>query len=155
MQRRPGRLRQPWPAEPALATRSVRPSRLPRYGASAFARGSWRDHIRRRVSILDLSVSTFTLVHVVLSLIGILSGFIVVLGMLGSKKLTPWTALFLATTALTSATGFFFPRDHFLPTHVIGILSLIALAVAIVAFSVFHLAGGMALALRVAATIAL
>jgi hypothetical protein len=95
------------------------------------------------------------LVHVVLSLIGILSGFIVVLGMLGSKKLTPWTALFLATTALTSATGFFFPRDHFLPTHVIGILSLIALAVAIVAFSVFHLAGGMALALRVAATIAL
>jgi hypothetical protein len=105
--------------------------------------------------ILGLSVSTFTLVHVVLSLIGILSGFVVVLGMFGSKKLTPWTALFLATTALTSATGFFFPRDHFLPSHVVGILSLIALAVAIGAFYVFHLAGVWRWLYVVAATIAL
>jgi hypothetical protein len=91
--------------------------------------------------ILGLSTPTFTFVHVIISLIGILSGFVVLAGMVGSKKLDGWTALFLATTVLTSVTGFFFPFTSFGAPHVLGILSLIVLAGAIVALYVFHLAG--------------
>ena len=58
---------------------------------------------------LGLSLETFTIVHVVISLIGILSGFVVVFGLLGGKRLDGWTALFLTTTVLTSVTGFMFP----------------------------------------------
>jgi hypothetical protein len=83
--------------------------------------------------ILGMSTSTFTLVHVVLSLIGIFSGIVVLFGMIGAKRLNGWTALFLAATVLTSATGFFFPRDHLLPSHVVGIISLAVLALAILA----------------------
>src|ERR1700693_6494520 len=91
--------------------------------------------------IFGMSTFSFTLVHVVLSLIGILAGVFVVFGMLSSKKLEGWTALFLATTVLTSVTGFFFPRDHILPSHIVGILSLVALAIAIFALYSRHLAG--------------
>jgi hypothetical protein len=76
---------------------------------------------------------SFTAVHVVLSLLGIGSGFVVVFGMLGSKYLQKWTTLFLATTVATSVTGFMFPFHHFLPSHGVGILSLIVLAIAILA----------------------
>ena len=91
--------------------------------------------------ILGMSTSTFTVVHVVLSLIGIFAGVIVLFGMLSSKRLDGWTAVFLATTVLTSVTGFFFPRDHLLPSHIVGIISLVVLAVAILALYVYHLAG--------------
>jgi hypothetical protein len=91
--------------------------------------------------ILGMSTSTFTLLHVVLSLVGIFTGFVVVFGMLSSKTLDGWTALFLATTVSTSVTGFPFPRDHILPSHIVGIISLIVLAVAILAFYVYRLAG--------------
>ena len=74
-----------------------------------------------------------TFVHVVISLIGILSGFVVGFGLLGGKKLDGWTAVFLTSTVLTSVTGFFFPFHGLLPSHVVGILSLILLAVAIFA----------------------
>jgi uncharacterized membrane protein SirB2 len=94
-----------------------------------------------RVMILGMSTSTFTAAHVVLSLIGIFSGFIVLFGMLGAKKPDGWTALFLATTALTSVTGFFFPSASFGAPQVVGIISLAVLAVAIFARSVGHLAG--------------
>jgi hypothetical protein len=77
-----------------------------------------------------------------LSLIGILSGFIVVFGMLTAKRLNGWTALFLATTVLTSVTGFLFPFHGFLPSHVLGILSLLVLPVAIYARYSRQLAGG-------------
>ena len=90
--------------------------------------------------IFGMSVATFTLFHVILSLIGIFAGIVAVIGMLSSKKLEGWTMLFLATTALTSVTGFFFPSDQLLPSHIVGIISLIALAVAICAFYVYHLA---------------
>jgi hypothetical protein len=83
--------------------------------------------------ILGMSTSTFTAVHVVVSLIGIVSGAVVVLGMLGSSRLQAWTALFLASTVATSVTGFLFPRDHLLPSHVVGVNSLVLLAVAIFA----------------------
>jgi magnesium-transporting ATPase (P-type) len=79
--------------------------------------------------------------HVVLSLVGIVAGLIVLGGMLGSKKLEGWTALFLATTVLTSATGFLFPFVKILPSHIVGVISLAVLAVAIVALYVCRLAG--------------
>jgi hypothetical protein len=83
----------------------------------------------------------FTLVHVVISLTGIFSGFIVLAGLLAGKRLNCWTALFLATTVATSVTGFMFPVHHFMPSHGVGILSLMILAVAIYARYPRHLAG--------------
>jgi hypothetical protein len=91
--------------------------------------------------IMILGMAPLTFVHVVLSVIGILSGFVVVFGMLTWEKLDGWTALFLATTVLTSVTGFLFPFHGFLPSHVLGILSLLALPVAIVARYGCQLAG--------------
>jgi len=91
--------------------------------------------------ILGLSTSTFTSVHVALSLIGIVSGVIVLYGMVRAARLDGWTALFLTTTVLTSVTAFFFPSTSFGPAHVVGVLSLVVLAAAIVALYFFRLAG--------------
>ena len=91
--------------------------------------------------ILGMSISTFTLVHTVLSLIGIASGIIVLLGMLDAKRLGGWTMLFLATTVLTCVSGFFFPSDHVLPSHIVGIITLVALAAAVLAIYAYRLAG--------------
>ena len=91
---------------------------------------------------LGMSIATFTIVHTAISLIGIVSGFVVVYGMLGGKRLDRWTALFLLTTVLTSVTGFLFPFDHLLPSHKVGIISLVVLTVALLARYSFHLAGG-------------
>ena len=88
-----------------------------------------------------MSTSTFTSVHVIISLVGILSGFIVLVGMLGARRPGGWTAVFLATTVLTSVTGFFFPSASFGAPQVIGVISLVALAAAIIALYVFHLSG--------------
>ena len=87
-------------------------------------------------------MTTFTFLHVVLSLIGIFSGLIVMFGLLAGKRLDGWTALFLLTTVATSVTGFLFPFHKFLPSHAVGIISLVFLAVAIVARYARHLAGG-------------
>jgi hypothetical protein len=91
--------------------------------------------------IFGMSIATFTSVHVVISLVGIFTGLVVVFGMFSSNKLDGWTALFLATTVLTSATGFFFPTEHILPSHIVGIISLAVLAIAIYALYSRHLAG--------------
>lgn len=91
--------------------------------------------------ILGMTISTFTLVHVVISLVGIGSGFIVISGLLSGKRLDGWTTLFLASTVATSVTGFFFPVDHLLPSHKVGIISLVVLAIAILARYSLHLAG--------------
>jgi len=87
--------------------------------------------------ILGMTTATFTLVHVILSLIGILSGFVVVFGLLQGKRLNG----LLTTTALTSVTGFAFPNSHITPGIILGILSLVVLAVAIAARYIFHLTG--------------
>src|SRR3989442_13515873 len=91
--------------------------------------------------ILGMSTSTFTVMHVVLSLIGIFSGIIVLVGMLSANRLTGWTALFLATTVLTSVTGFFFRSEHFGPPHVVGVISLAVPAAAILPVYAHSLAG--------------
>jgi hypothetical protein len=91
--------------------------------------------------ILGMSTSTFTIVHVLLSLVGIGSGLLVLYGLLLGKRLDGATAIFLATTVLTSLTGFLFPVEHLLPSHVVGIISLVALVVAILARYPLHMAG--------------
>ncbi len=91
--------------------------------------------------ILGMSVPTFTIVHTVISLIGIFAGLVVLFGMFSSKRLEAWTAVFLLTTVLTSVTGFFFPVDKILPSHIVGALSLLVLAVTLLALYVYRLAG--------------
>ena len=90
--------------------------------------------------ILGMSTPTFTLVHVVFSLIGMVVGAVVVLGLLDARRLSNWTAIFLVTTAVTSATGFLF-HSHFGAAHVVGVISLAALAVGLLALYVYRLAG--------------
>lgn len=91
--------------------------------------------------ILGMTTATFTLVHTIISLIGIASGLIVLYGLLKSKRMDGITAIFLLTTVLTSVTGFFFPNEHITPGIILGILSLIVLAAAIPARYAFHMTG--------------
>lgn len=91
--------------------------------------------------ILGMSTSTYTFMHVLISLVGIGSGFVVMFGLLAAKKLENWTLLFLITTAVTSLTGFAFPNEHITPGIVIGVLSLVVLAVATVARYGMHMNG--------------
>jgi hypothetical protein len=91
--------------------------------------------------ILGMSLSTFTAVHVIISLIGIVSGIVVMFGLLGSKRMPGLTAIFLLSTILTSATGFLFPFEKLLPSHMIGILSLVLLAIACIALYAMKLSG--------------
>ncbi len=91
--------------------------------------------------ILGMSPSAFTLVHVLISLAGIGSGFLVLYGMFLGKRFDGATAIFLVTTVLTSVTGFLFPFVHLLPSHIFGVISLVALAVAILARYALHMAG--------------
>lgn len=91
--------------------------------------------------ILGLSTSTFTLLHVLISLVGLFTGFVTIGAMLFGKWLRGWNALFLVSTIATSVTGFFFHSASFGPPHVIGIISLALLAVALLALYPAHLAG--------------
>jgi hypothetical protein len=89
----------------------------------------------------DAGMDTFTIVHVVLSLIGIVSGLVVLRGLLTANRMNGGTMLFLVTTVATSVTGFGFPFHGFTPAIILGILSLIVLTAAIAARYGFHLAG--------------
>jgi len=91
--------------------------------------------------ILGLSIAAFTTIHVIISLIAIASGFFVMFGMLGSHRLAGWTALYLLTTVLTSVTGFLFPIHGFTPALGTGAVSIVLLAVALIALYAKHLAG--------------
>ena len=91
--------------------------------------------------VWGMTLATFTAAHVVLSLTGIVAGFVVMFGFFGGKRLRVWTALFLLTTVATSVTGFAFPVDHLLPSHIVGAISLVVLAVAIVALFGLHFRG--------------
>ena len=86
-------------------------------------------------------ITTFTLIHVVLSLVGIVAGLVVAGGLAAGRRLDGWTGLFLATTALTNITGFGFPFVTFLPSHGVGVLSLLILPIVIVARYLKALAG--------------
>jgi len=88
-----------------------------------------------------LGMTTFTAVHVLLSLIGILSGLVILFGLLTANPMNGWTLLFLATTLATSVTGFFFPFHGFTPALGVGILSMFILAATIASRYTFHLEG--------------
>jgi hypothetical protein len=90
-----------------------------------------------------MSMPPLALVHVIISLIGIGSGFIVLFGMFAGKRLDGWTALFLTTTILTSVTGFiFFPFEKITPGIILGVLSLIVLGIAVYARYSEKMTGG-------------
>jgi hypothetical protein len=91
--------------------------------------------------VLGMSLATFTLVHVIISLIAIVAGIIVMFGLLGSNRMPGLTAIFLLFTILTSATGFPFPFEGFKPSYAIAILSLVLLAIACIALYGMKLAG--------------
>ena len=91
--------------------------------------------------VLGMSLATYTTVHVIISLIGIASGFIVLFGLFTGRLLGAWNGLFLITTVLTSVTGFAFPNTKVTPGIVLGVLSLIVLAIAIFALYGRHLSG--------------
>ena len=87
------------------------------------------------------NLSAFTKLHVVISLIGILSGLVVMFGLLAGLRLNRWTAVFLISTVATSVTGFFFPFHGLTPAIIVGIISLVLLTVAILARYARHLGG--------------
>ena len=91
--------------------------------------------------VLGMSLSAFTMLHVIISLIAIASGFVVLSGLLGSNRMAGMTALFLLTTILTNATGFLFPFEKLLPSHIIAALSLVLLAIACIALYGMKLSG--------------
>ena len=88
-----------------------------------------------------MSIATLTTVHVVISLIGLVSGFVVLGAMLRSRIAAGFTTLFLAATIATSVTGFFFPVTRIGLGHVTGALSLAVLLPACVALYGLRLAG--------------
>jgi hypothetical protein len=91
--------------------------------------------------VFGMSLHTYTVLHVAISLLAIASGLLVMLGFLSGKRLDRTTALFLLTTALTSLTGFGFPFTHVTPAIKLGVLSLVVLAVAIIARYPLAMAG--------------
>jgi hypothetical protein len=113
-----------------------------------------RDHDFDRVRFMQLDIQTYTYIHVALSLVGIASGFIVLGGMIAGRHLDSLTALFLATTLATSITGFGFPIHGVTPGIVLGIISLVVLAVTLYARYGRHLAGGWRLTYVITAVLA-
>jgi hypothetical protein len=110
---------------------------------------------KAHIMILSMSTATYTFLHVLISLVGIGSGLIVMFGFLTGKRLDGMTAIFLVTTLVTSLSGFGFPFDHLLPSHIVGIISLVMLAIAIPARYIFHLAGAWRTTYVIGASIAL
>jgi lysylphosphatidylglycerol synthetase-like protein (DUF2156 family) len=87
------------------------------------------------------ATTTFTIIHVIISLAGIASGFVVIDGFLKAKRLDGWNAFFLIMTVLTSVTGFLFPRNGVTPGQIVGAISLALLAVAVLARYPLHFSG--------------
>jgi Na+/H+ antiporter NhaC len=103
-----------------------------------------------------LGMPPFTFIHTLISLVGIATGLVVLFGGLLANKLLPrWTAWFLASTILTSVTGFMLPAERFMPSHAVGILSLLILAVALIALYAKHLSGAWRRTYVITAVIAL
>jgi hypothetical protein len=91
--------------------------------------------------ILGLSTSAFTTLHVIISLVGILAGLIVLAALLANRYSKLWTGVFLLFTILTSVTGFMFHSTAIGPAHILGGISLVVLAIALVALYAGKLAG--------------
>ncbi len=72
--------------------------------------------------------------HVAVSFAALAAGFVVASGFLWGKVPDRWNFWFLVTTIATSLSGFLFPVDRVLPSHVLGVISLAVLAVAVNAY---------------------
>jgi hypothetical protein len=83
----------------------------------------------------------YTIIHTLISLVAIFTGFVVVFGLLAGKRLDGWTKWFLVTAVATTITGFFFPFHGFTPAIGLGIISLPFLALTIFALYSKRLAG--------------
>ena len=86
-------------------------------------------------------MNTYTLIHVLLSLVGILSGLVVLYGLLTAQRLVGWTHLVVWTTLATTLTGFGFPFNGFTPALGVGIVSTIILVFTVTALYARKLAG--------------
>ena len=95
----------------------------------------------QRVTLTTVFLRTYTLIHVLISLLALLSGLVVLGGLLTANRFEAWTKLFLTMTILTSVSGFFFPFHGITPARVVGAISLVVLGVAIFASYRRHLAG--------------
>jgi hypothetical protein len=91
--------------------------------------------------IIGVSIATFTILHVIITLIAIATGFIVMFGMVCSKKMSGWSAIFWLTTLLTSVTGFMFPIHGFTPALGVGGFAMVVLAIGLLARYVKRFAG--------------
>src|SRR5438876_5807049 len=91
--------------------------------------------------ILGLSITTYTLLHTVLSLVGIVAGLVVAGALASGTRLDRWAAVVVVTTVLANASGFGFPSVKLLPSHIVGAVSLVVLAAVIVADYIKRLAG--------------
>jgi uncharacterized membrane protein SirB2 len=101
------------------------------------------------------SLATFTVVHVLISLAAIVAGFVVLGAMIKGQHWRGWTAFFLATTVLTSVTGFMFPIHGLTPGLVVGALSMVVLGFAVYGLYLKHLAGSWKTAYVVNSVVAL
>jgi len=88
-----------------------------------------------------ISLSLYTTIHVIISLVAIVTGFIAVFEMIGNKRLGLWNTIFIWTTVATSVTGFGFPITGVTPGIIVGVISLVLLAVALAALYGQHFAG--------------
>jgi len=104
---------------------------------------------------MGFDLPTFTLIHVVLSLVGVVAGLVVVGGLVAGKRLDGWIGVFFVTTVLTSVSGYGFPFGSVLPSHIVGGISLIVLAVALAARYLKQLAGAWRRVFVVTAVLAL
>ena len=106
-------------------------------------------------TVFGISLATYTCIHVLISLIGIGTGLVVLFGLIAGRRLEGWTAAFLGTTVATSVTGFGFPFEHVLPSHVVGVISVVVLTAAIAARYAFRLRGAWRRVYVVTASLAL
>jgi hypothetical protein len=93
-------------------------------------------------NLLIPRMSTFTLLHVAISLAGIVAGFVVMLDLMMARLRPGWTGVFLWCTLATSVTGFMFPFNGFTPAIGLGIISVVVLALTFRALYHRKLAGG-------------
>jgi hypothetical protein len=105
--------------------------------------------------MLGMSLETFTQFHVLLSLVGIVTGFLVIFGIISGRSSSALNAIFLLTTVATSVTGFGFPNEHVTPAQIVGVISLLILAITIPALYFFKLSGAWRWIYVIGATLAL
>lgn len=91
--------------------------------------------------ILGMSMRSFTLTHMLISLTGIGSGFVVMFGLLYRKEFEGWTVVFFISSIFTTVTGFLFPFDHLLRSHILGLMSLFVLTISLFLRNVLGLDG--------------